>query len=130
MRLLIRWFITAIALMAAVWLVPGIEIRDNNGWVAALVMAAVLGLVNAFVRPLLTLLSCPLVLLTLGLFLLLINAFTLALSSWIAVNWFNVGFYVDGFFPSLFGSIVVSIVSFFLSVFLPDENEPHRVARA
>jgi putative membrane protein len=130
MRLLIRWFITTIALMAAVWLVPGIEIRDNNGWVAALVMAAVLGLVNAFVRPLLTLLSCPLVLLTLGLFLLLINAFTLALSSWIAVNWFNIGFHVDGFFPSLFGSIVVSVVSFVLSVFLPDEDEPRRVARA
>lgn len=123
MRLILRWLITAVALVAAASLVPGIEIRDSNGWVAVLVMAAVLGLVNAFVRPILSFLSCPLILLTLGLFVLVINAVSLALASWISVNLFNAGFYVDGFIPAVVGSIVVSIVSWFLSLFLHDDHE-------
>lgn len=126
MRLLLRWAITAAALFAAVWFVPGIRIEDQNAWVAVFVMAAVFGLVNAFIRPLITLLSCPLVLLTLGLFTLVINAICFSLSSWIAQTFFGIGFIVDGFFPALFGSIVVSIVSFLLSLFLPDENEKKR----
>lgn len=126
MRLILRWLITAAALVVAARFVPGITITNDNGWVAVLVMAAVFGLVNAFIRPVLMLLSCPLVLLTLGLFLLVINAITFSLSSWIAQNLFGAGFVVDGFFPALVGSIVVSIVSFFLSLFLPDENEPRR----
>ncbi len=122
MYLLVRWLITAIALVIAAWLIPGIRVQDQNAWVAVAVMAAVLGLVNAFVRPLLTFLSCPLILLTLGLFLLVINAATLGLASWLAVNLFGVGFYIDGFWSALFGSIVVSIVSFVLSLVLPDER--------
>lgn len=125
MRLLLRWLITAVALVAATF-VPGIEITDQNGWFAVLLMAAIFGLVNAFIRPLLTLLSCPLILLTLGLFTLVINAFCLWLSSWVAQTWFGAGFVVDGFWPALFGGIVVSIVSFLLSMFLPDENEQSR----
>ncbi|HMQ32626.1 MAG TPA: phage holin family protein [Chloroflexaceae bacterium] len=123
MRLLMRWLITAAALFVAALVVPGIAITDQNGWVAVLVMAAVFGLVNAFIRPILTLLSCPLVLLTLGLFTLVINAFCLWLSSWIAQNWFGAGFTVSGFIPALIGGIVVAIVSFLLSIFLPDEDE-------
>lgn len=127
MRLLLRWVISAAAILAAAWLVPGITIADDaNTWTAVFIMAAVFGLINAFIRPLLTLLSCPLVLLTLGLFMLVINAICFALSSWIAQEIFGVGFIVDGFFPAFFGAIVVSIVSFFLSLFLPDENEPTR----
>lgn len=120
MRLLIRWAITAISLVVAAWAVPGIEITDNNGWLAVIVMAAMLGLANAFLRPILKLLSCPLVLLTLGLFLFVINALTFMFASWAAQTFFGAGFSVDGFFPALFGSIVVSIVSFLLSIFLPD----------
>jgi putative membrane protein len=127
MRLIVRWVITAIAILAAAWLVPGITIADDaNSWTAVFVMAAVFGLVNAFIRPLLTLLSCPLVLLTLGIFMLVINAICFLLSSWIAQNWFGVGFVVNGFWPAFWGAIVVSIVSFLLSMFLPDENEPRR----
>ncbi len=123
MRLLMRWVINAAALFVAALIVPGITITDQDGWVAVFVMAAVFGLVNAFIRPILTLLSCPLVLLTLGLFTLVINAFCLSLSSWIAQNWFGAGFVVSGFFPALIGGIVVSIVSFLLSTFLADEDE-------
>src|SRR5262245_13908544 len=123
MRLLIRWGITAIALIVAVWLVPGIRIEGTNAWVAVAVVAVVLGLVNAFVRPILRLLSCGLIALTMGLFLLVINAATLALSSWIAVNWLGIGFYIDGFLPAFFGALLISVVSFLLSLFLPDGED-------
>lgn len=126
MRLLIRWVISALALLAAANLVPGIEIGDQNGWVAVFITAAVMGFVNAIIRPILTVLSCPLVLLTLGLFTLVINALMLQLSAWVSNTVFGAGFIVDGFWPAFWGSIVVSIVSWLLSIFLPDANEQSR----
>lgn len=124
MQLLLRWLITALALYAAVWFVPGIRV-EGNAWIAVAIMAVVLGFVNAIIRPILTFFSCGLIVLTLGLFIFVINALMLWLSSWITVNWFNLGFYVDGFWPALLGSIVVSIVSFLLSIFLISEGERH-----
>ena len=121
MKLLIRWIITGLSLFVAAWLVPGIRVDDGNAWVAVAAMAVILGLVNAVVRPLLTLLSCPLIILTLGLFLLVINGLTLWLASLIAVNWFGVGFYVSGFWPAFLGALIVSIVSVILSTFVSDE---------
>jgi putative membrane protein len=118
-RLIIRWLVTAIALVVAVLIVPGITI-DSNAWVAVAVMALVLGLVNAIVRPVLQLLSCGLIVATLGIFLLVINALTLWLSSVIAQEWFGVGFIVNGFWPAFWGALVVSVVSFLLNVFVPD----------
>jgi putative membrane protein len=82
-----------------------------------------LGLVNAIVRPVLKLLSCPLVILTLGLFVLVINGITLWLASHIAVNWFHVGFYVDGFWAAFWGALVVSIVSMVLTALVREERE-------
>lgn len=120
-KLIIRWLIVAVSLGVAVWLVPGITVQDNRAWVAVAVMAIVLGLVNAIIRPILALLSCGLIVLTMGLFMIVINAFTMWLSSWISVNWLNVGFYIDGILPLLAGTLVVSIVSFVLSLFLKDD---------
>ena len=122
MKLLIRWLITSIAVAAAVWLVPGIRI-EGTGWWAVVVMALALGLVNAILRPILAFLSCGFIVLTLGLFIFVVNGLTFMAGSWIAVNWFNVGFYVDGLWPAILGSIVVSIVSFLLSLFLADQEE-------
>jgi putative membrane protein len=122
MRLILRWLITAAAVFVAARFVPGIELRDENAWVAVLATAAILGLVNAVVRPILKFLSCGLIVLTLGLFTFVINALMLWLASWIAVNYFGIGFFVDGFWPALFGSIVISIVSVVLSIFLPDDE--------
>ena len=127
MRLIMRWLVTAAAVAMAAVLVPGIEIA-GNAWAALFVMAAVLGLVNAFIRPLLQFLSCGAIVLTLGLFTLVINAFTFSLASTIAQNMFGVGFVVDGFWPSFWGGIVVSVVSVLLSTFLPDEAEGDRHA--
>ncbi|HLH43935.1 MAG TPA: phage holin family protein [Bryobacteraceae bacterium] len=110
MHILIRWAITAVSLVVAAWVVPGIHVA-SNAFVAFGVMAIVLGLVNAIVRPILKLLTCPAILLTLGLFVFVINGFTLWLASAIAVNFFHVGFYVNGFVPAFFGALMVSIVS-------------------
>jgi len=124
-RILVRWLITAIAVAAAVLLVPGIDVTGDSAFVAVAVTAAVLGLVNALIRPILQFLSCGCIVATLGLFLLVINAGTLWLSSYIAETWFNAGFHVDGFWPAFWGGIVVSVVSFLLSIFItePEERE-------
>ncbi len=123
MKLLIRWAITAFSLFVASWLLPGIYVSDGGGWAVYAAMAVILGLVNAIIRPLLKLLTCPLILLTLGLFTLVINALTLLLASSIAQNIFNVGFEVRGFWPAFWGSIIVSIVSILLSTFVRDDDD-------
>src|SRR5579863_7501346 len=102
MKLLIRWAITAFSLFVAAWLVPGIRV-EREAWAIFAVMAVILGLVNAIIRPVLKLLSCPLIILTLGFFVLVINGITLWLASSIAVSWFHVGFYVSGFWAAFLG---------------------------
>lgn len=119
-KLLLRWGITTLALIAAAWLVPGIRV-DGSAWVAYAGMAVVLGLVNAIIRPLLKLLTCPLIILTLGLFTLVINATTLWLASRIALG-LGLGFRVDGFWPAFLGGLVVSVVTMILSVFIREDK--------
>ena len=121
MKLLIRWIIASLALFAAAWLVPGIRV-EGDAWVVFAVMAVILGLVNAVVRPFLKLLTCPLILLTLGLFVLVINGVTLWLASDIAVNWFHVGFYVDGFWSAFLGALIVSAVTIILSALVKEDD--------
>jgi len=103
-----------LALFLAVWIVPGIEV-SGNGWIAYAVMAAILALLNATLLPVLKFFSCGLIILTLGLFSLVLNAGVFLLSSNIAQNVFHVGFSVNGFWPALFGSIIVSIVTILFS---------------
>jgi putative membrane protein len=122
MKLLARWVIVSLALFAAAWLIPGIRVEGTSGIVYA-VMAIILGLANAIVRPLLKLLTCPLIILTLGLFTLVVNGVTLWLSSWIAVNWLGVGFYVDGFWTAFLGALVVSIVTVVLSALVKEDKD-------
>ena len=108
---LIRLLINAAALAVAAWLLPGIRV-DN---VQALLLAALIfGLVNATVKPVLALLTCPLFLLTLGLFTLVLNALMIGITSWIAER-VDVGFRVDGFRDALIGAVIVSVVSWVLS---------------
>jgi putative membrane protein len=123
MKLIIRWAISALSLFVAAWLVTGIRVDDGGGWVIYAVMAVILGLVNAFIRPLLKLLTCPLIMLTLGLFTLVVNAVTLLLSARVANSVFHVGFYVDGFWPAFWGAFIVSIVSVVLNAFVKDDDE-------
>lgn len=103
MNFLLRVLVLALALAVGVWLIPGLEYRDS----ASLAVAALLlGLVNAFLRPILFWLTLPLTVLTLGIFLLILNAAMLGL-----VGWLVPGFVVDGFFAAFFGAIVVGLVS-------------------
>ncbi|MBC7433145.1 MAG: phage holin family protein [Rubritepida sp.] len=103
MTFFLRWLVLALALAVAVWLIPGLDYRDNT----ALALAALLlGLVNAFLKPLLFWLALPLTVLSLGVFLLVLNAAMLGL-----VGWLVPGFVVDGFWAAFFGAIVVSLVA-------------------
>ena len=120
--LLIRWVIVALALILTAYLVPGITV-EGNGIIVVLGMAVVLGFVNAFIKPVLTFLSCGFIVLTMGLFLLVINAISLWLASWMAQNWFSLGFVVDGFWPAFWGAILVSVISFMLSLFVPGDKK-------
>ena len=120
-HLILRWAINAVALYVAVgtgW-IPGIVPQDTS-IPAILALAVVFGLVNALVRPLLKVLTCPLILLTLGLFTLLINAGLFWLTGWIG-QYFDIGFTVQGFWPAFWGGLVVGIVSALLSMVLRDE---------
>ncbi|MCS6906285.1 MAG: phage holin family protein [Anaerolineales bacterium] len=117
-RFLIRLLVNAIALYVAIRIVPGIQ-PQTTGWAAILALALIFGVINAFFGPLLRFLTCPLILLTLGLFTLLINTFLFWLSGRIG-EIFGVGFTVDSFWSAFLGSLVVSVVSVALSTFLRD----------
>jgi putative membrane protein len=110
-RLLIGWLLNAVALLAVAYLLPSIQVTSFG---AALVAALVLGLVNTLVRPVLVILTLPVTVLTLGLFLLVLNG----LLFW-AVGNLLAGFSVGGFWPGVFGALLYSIVSWLLASLLP-----------
>ena len=122
MKLIIRWAVSTLALFAAAYLIPGIRVEDPNAWAVYAVMALILGLVNAFIRPLLKLLSCPLIILTLGVFVLVINGASFLVAARIAEA-LGMGFYVDGFWDAILGALIVSVISVFFNIFLKDRNE-------
>jgi putative membrane protein len=106
---LIRWFVTTLAVMAAAWVIPGISYETTGALVGA---SLLLGIINAFVRPVLLLLSLPFIIVTMGLFILVVNALLLLLVSKMVPP-----FHVDGFWSAFFGAILISIVSWLLSSF-------------
>ncbi|MGQ9584910.1 MAG: phage holin family protein [Anaerolineae bacterium] len=116
----LRWIINAVALYIAAHLVPGISAPE--GLVPLAVVALIFGLVNACIGPLLQVLTCPLIILTLGLFTFVINALLLWLSSWVA-GLMKLPFQVEGFGPAFLGALVISVVSWGLSLLLRDERE-------
>ena len=115
LKLLLVWLINAAALVAVAYLVPGIQMAS---FTTALVAALVLGLINAIVKPILILLTLPVTLLTLGLFIFVING----LLFWF-VGSFVSGFMVSGFWAGFIGAIAYSVVSWLLSaLLLPDKK--------
>ncbi len=119
MRFLARLLINAAALWVAVKLVPGITY--SGGWLPFLGVALVFGLVNAFIRPVVKLLTLPILFLTLGLFALVINGLMLWLTSSFATA-LGLQFHVSGCWTAILGALVVSIVSALLSMLLPDAD--------
>lgn len=124
MRTIGRILVTALAVALATWLVPGIDIQSSstaNFAVTLLLVSLVIGLVNAVVKPVVKLITGCLILLTFGLFLVVVNAWMLMLSSWLS-GLVGLGFHVAGFWPALIGGIVISIVSALLSGFTKDRT--------
>ena len=120
-RLIIRWVINVLALLVAIWLIPGVQF--TGAWWMLLVVAMIFGLVNAVIRPIVVVLSCPLLILTLGLFTLIINAAMLSLTGWISTNVFDLGFRVLDPWAAIWGALVVSVVSFLLTLILREPRD-------
>jgi putative membrane protein len=115
-RFLIHLVVNAVALYAAVAVMNGHGITPQNpNWLSFIWLALIFGVINAILRPILTVLSCPLLILTLGLGTLLINTLLFYLAGYLGTS-FGVGFTVDGFWPAFLGALVVSLVSFFLNM--------------
>lgn len=112
--LLIRWLILTLSILAAAYLLEGIEV---GSFFSAFFAAAALGILNAFFRPILLLLTLPLNLLTLGLFTFVVNALMLMMTSGVIS-----GFHVHGFWSAVFGSLVISVVSWLLTSLVSDEG--------
>ncbi len=115
MNLIIRWILNSIALWVVVYFVPHFHYRD---WIAIAIAAAVLGLLNAIVRPILYVLTLPITILTLGLFLIILNAIMLKLTAALVP-----GFGIDGWFWAIIGAIALSIVSMITGAFAPSKED-------
>ena len=118
MHVILRWCINAVALLAAAFVVPGIHLSASgragfNEWVTLAIVAAIFGVINAIIRPVVVLLTLPLTIVTLGLFVFVVNALMLMLTSRLA-RAFDLGFRVDGFGAALLGALVIAVVSFIL----------------
>jgi putative membrane protein len=124
-RLVISLLINAIALAVAAYVIDGIEIVGEPTWVVVAVVAVIFGVVNTLIRPLVKLLTCLINVFTLGLFTLVINALMLLLTGWIAGQ-LDVGFLVDGFIPAFLGALLISVVSFVLSLILREPDDKRR----
>jgi putative membrane protein len=115
MKLLIRLLINAAALWVAAQLVASVEL--TSVWWEVLIVAAVFGLVNAVIRPIVRILSLPLLIVTLGLFTIIINTLLLYLVAWLTGDWLSLG----DFWGAVLASIIISLVSWLLSMFLSDD---------
>lgn len=115
-RLVIQVVIIAVALVVADRLLPGLTLTDSIG--GLVVVSIVFGLINAFIRPVVSLLTCPINVLTLGLFTFVVNALMLMLTSWLTGGQVS----TDGFWSALLGGIIVSVVSLVLNMVLSDNR--------
>src|SRR5450759_3960187 len=131
MKLIIRWAINVVALYAAIAIMNGHGITpQSTNWLSFIWLALIFGLVNALLRPLLTFLTCPLIILTLGLGTLLINTLLFYLSGQIG-NAFQVGFTVDSFLPAFLGALILSVISFIFNIIFHEElsgRHPRKMA--
>ncbi|HEM60928.1 MAG TPA: phage holin family protein [Chloroflexi bacterium] len=118
-RILLRLLINAIALWVAVELVPGIYAESP---LTILIVALIFGVINAIIRPVIAFFTCPMILLTLGLFIFVINAAMLWFTAWVAGR-LDLGFGIEGgFWPAFWGALIISLVSFVISLLIKDED--------
>ena len=125
MGFLIRWLINAVALWVTTKIVSGIDVTTDNAGKAALtilVVALIFGLVNAIIKPIVKIIGCIFYVLTLGLISFVVNALLFLLVDWMA-GLFDLPFSIDGFWPAFWGAIVMGVVSWVLSLLVPDKAE-------
>jgi putative membrane protein len=123
-RFLVWVVVNALALAAAAWLLGDIRITGDSEadrLLTLLLVAVIFGVVNAVVRPVITLLSLPFIILTLGLLIFVINAAMLLLTSWVSEQ-LGLGFHVDGFWTAVLGAIIITIATWVLELVLPDKG--------
>lgn len=123
-KFIIRWLINIVGLYLAVLVVPGVDLASGE-WLSFVWLALIFGLLNALVRPLLKLLTCPLIVLTLGLGTLVLNTVMLYLTQW-AAAFAGIGFRLSDFWHAFLGALVVSAVSIVLSLVFRDELKGRR----
>jgi putative membrane protein len=122
---LIRLVVNAIALWITTLVVPGIEVTGGSAQsnaLTVLVVALIFGIVNAVLKPIIHVVGCVFYILTLGLFALVVNALLFLLTSWIAGE-LDLPFNVDGFWAAFWGAIVMAVVSWLISLVIPDRSE-------
>jgi putative membrane protein len=125
MNALIRVLITAVALAVATALVPGIELRGDTTLskvLTLIVVALIFGIVNTFLKPVIKAVGCLFYILTLGLIGLVVNGLLLWLASWLAGK-LKLPFHITGFWPAFWGAIIVGVVSWAISLLIPDRVE-------
>ncbi len=124
---LIRVVVNGLALWLAALVIPGVSLgRGDSSWtnklLTVLFVALVFGVINAFVKPVVKLLSLPFIVLTLGLFTFIVNAFMLQITEWIC-EWLNLDFTIDDFFwDAVLAAVVITFVSWLLNIVLPDDD--------
>jgi|SRR5262245_4432733 len=122
--ILVRIIVNAIALGVAAWIVDGVDLTSDstaNQVFTLLAVAAIFGLVNTFIKPIVQLISLPFIVLTLGLLIFVINALLLWLTGAIS-SWIGLSFSVEGFWPALLASLIISLVSFAMNMVIPDNK--------
>jgi putative membrane protein len=125
MRFVVRTVVTAVGLWVATAIVSGIRVTGSTTWAdigTLLLVAAIFGLVNATIKPVVQILGCLFYILTLGLFALFVNALLFLLVNWLA-GLVNLPFHVDGFWSAFWGAIIVGVVSWFINLVIPDSKE-------
>lgn len=125
MGFLIRWLINAVALWVTTKIVSGIDVTTDSAGKQALtilVVALIFGLVNAIIKPIVKLVGCIFYVLTLGLISFIVNALLFLLVDWLA-GLLDLPFSIDGFWPAFWGAIVMGVVSWVLSLLVPDRVE-------
>lgn len=123
-RLLLRLVVNAIALWVAIEIVPGLTYTSES-YVSLLIIAFIFGLVNALVRPILVLLTCPLIVLTLGLFILIVNGVLLSITVWLS-GVFDLGLASENFLSTLLGAVIISVVSGVINLLIKEDREQER----
>lgn len=125
MKILIKVVITAIALWVATVLVSGLEVTADSTTKRVgtlLAVAIIVGVINAFLKPIIKMFGCAFYVLTLGLFALVVNALLLLLAEWVAQQ-LDLPFEVSGFWPAFWGAIIIGVVSWLLDLVIPDPKD-------